>query len=569
MKNCILAVGFLLLQHTIHAQVWTPLGSNEQSNNSIANTAAFALYLQSSQDGVPHFSFIDDASGDHNVLDFKIHVQKFNGTQWIDIGAAATPEFPSSDFFPIAFDNNTLYMAYSEPTGGATSQKMSVKKWTGTNWQLVGNAGFSTGDINNLGIAVSNGKVYAAYADNGLGGKLTVKMFDNANAAAGWQTLGAQGFSFGVIYPMVGSSIKLAIDNNVPYVAYTDMGVGLGSVVVKKWTGLQWQTVGTNDASDNHMGIGVQLAFNSLHEPYIAYVDATDNSKGFVRKLNASNEWVTVSGQPVASTGVQTIVSLHMFHDIPVAGFGVNNASNISQAQVKIFNVHTNGWESVGTQPLSASTSSVTNVEVSSDHNHKLFVIYHNFNGGIYAKTFDASAVLPVDLLSFTAVKQRSNSVLQWATVNERQHKHFEVEQSTDGIHFIQLATVLADGNSTTHQYSFVHTTPAKAVNYYRLKQVDVDGSFTYSSVVSLDWSEHATIHVNISPNPVKQVLHVQHTLKDVKQAVIRTTDGRVVKQLNVSATTVDIPVQELVAGSYVLYLYGANGQLATSTFIK
>ena len=62
-----------LFAKTANAQSWTDLGSNETINNHITKTAAFALYLQSSQAGEPCFSFIDDDFGPNNAGDFKIH----------------------------------------------------------------------------------------------------------------------------------------------------------------------------------------------------------------------------------------------------------------------------------------------------------------------------------------------------------------------------------------------------------------------------------------------------------------------------------------------------------------
>jgi len=158
---------------------------------------------------------------------------------------------------------------------------------------------------------------------------------------------------------------------------------------------------------------------------------------------------------------------------------------------------------------------------------------------------------------------------LQWITTQEQQNKHFEIEHSIDGIHFNRLGKIAGNGTiSTDRQYQFVHTVPTKAVNYYRLKQVDNDGNFVYSKTVSLDWSQHAAIVVSIFPNPVKNILHVQHSVKNLQQAVIRTTDGKIVKQLTVTDATLDIPVQDLSAGNYVLYLYGKSEQ-AIKAFVK
>src|SRR5690606_26033954 len=83
--------------------------------------------------------------------------------------------------------------------------------------------------------------------------------------------------------------------------------------------------------------------------------------------------------------------------------------------------------------------------------------------------------------------------LLTWATASETNNARFEIQSSTDGIHFQTFAVIAGAGNSNTQvSYQTVHTHPVNGVNYYRIKQVDMDGSISYTDIRSVDFSEDA-----------------------------------------------------------------------------
>lgn len=98
-----------------------------------------------------------------------------------------------------------------------------------------------------------------------------------------------------------------------------------------------------------------------------------------------------------------------------------------------------------------------------------------------------ASTPLPVELISFEGETIGAVNHLHWSTATERNNAYFDVERSTDGLTFALVGTVDGAGNSqqVTH-YDMEDQRPLRGTNYYRLKQVDVDGTFTYSNVVAL-----------------------------------------------------------------------------------
>jgi hypothetical protein len=122
-----------------------------------------------------------------------------------------------------------------------------------------------------------------------------------------------------------------------------------------------------------------------------------------------------------------------------------------------------------------------------------------------------ASAILanplPVELTSFTAsVTKSGTGLLQWHTAAELNNDRFEIERSVNGVDFTQLGSV--DGSGTTNRpndYQFEDTNPVLSLVYYRLKQVDFDGEFEYSSLVPLDFTsgESNSGQLTVSPNPI------------------------------------------------------------------
>ena len=121
----------------------------------------------------------------------------------------------------------------------------------------------------------------------------------------------------------------------------------------------------------------------------------------------------------------------------------------------------------------------------------------------------DANAPLPVELTTFTATAAGASVRLAWATASEKNSERFDVERSGDGRDFARLGTVAAAGSSSSaHSYGFVdNQLPAgAALLYYRLKQVDADGSFSYSPVrsVALGGKAAAEAGLTLFPNPAR-----------------------------------------------------------------
>ena len=107
--------------------------------------------------------------------------------------------------------------------------------------------------------------------------------------------------------------------------------------------------------------------------------------------------------------------------------------------------------------------------------------------------------VLPVSITNFTASIKNTTTILNWATASETNNDYFTIERSRNNNDFSAIGTVYSKGNGAA-QYSYTDYTPLLGNAYYRLKQTDIDGKFTYSKIVQANIS--ALAHAYISPNP-------------------------------------------------------------------
>ena len=96
-------------------------------------------------------------------------------------------------------------------------------------------------------------------------------------------------------------------------------------------------------------------------------------------------------------------------------------------------------------------------------------------------------AVLPIELSKFNVKKGEQSVMLSWATASEKNNNHFEIQKSNNGTQFQTIGQVKGSGtNLSGAVYNFEDKTPSVGVSYYRLKQVDTDGTYAYTTVRSI-----------------------------------------------------------------------------------
>ncbi|HEY0031147.1 MAG TPA: T9SS type A sorting domain-containing protein [Bacteroidia bacterium] len=117
--------------------------------------------------------------------------------------------------------------------------------------------------------------------------------------------------------------------------------------------------------------------------------------------------------------------------------------------------------------------------------------------------TINGPMVLPVELLSFKGKSLLKSVQLEWVTATEIINDYFTIEKTRDGSNFEIVTTVDGAGNSTSiNSYVAYDTDPQSGVNYYRLKQTDFNGQFTYFETISVDFQGSEEFSLKVFPNP-------------------------------------------------------------------
>ena len=169
--------------------------------------------------------------------------------------------------------------------------------------------------------------------------------------------------------------------------------------------------------------------------------------------------------------------------------------------------------------------------------------------------------IIPVELVSFSASMDKNNVVLTWQTATELNSNFFDVERRISGSEWNSIGQVTAAGNSTrTIDYRFVDENVTNTVSFYRLKQVDLDGSFTYSQEVEVNTEIPTSFSLSQNyPNPFNPTTKINYSVPfDSKVTIsVYSVTGELVMELvndNVSAGSysVDFDGSNLASGMYI-----------------
>lgn len=184
-------------------------------------------------------------------------------------------------------------------------------------------------------------------------------------------------------------------------------------------------------------------------------------------------------------------------------------------------------------------------------------------------------AVLPLDLTSFEGKTVQDQNILEWLTATEEATDRFDIERSKDGYNYSKIGEVKASGYSTQNRnYLFYDRSPLLKHNYYRLKMIDLDGTFTYSEVVYIKMNFEDIL--NVYPNPIRSD-ELSLTLTQQfhnKSALFTITDirGRIVYQQNhemePGTNKIILQVSDIPIGTYFIHVDN-NEYSAHKKFIK
>jgi len=167
---------------------------------------------------------------------------------------------------------------------------------------------------------------------------------------------------------------------------------------------------------------------------------------------------------------------------------------------------------------------------------------------------------LQVNLLNFNGKNvNEKQALLNWTTTSESQNDHFEIERSGKNTDFKLIGSVSGKGTTTKiHNYTFTDNSPQDGVNFYRLKQVDINGKATYSSVIIVNFNFRK---IKIFPNPARDKIYIHNndnfSIGDNLKIELMDFSGKIVykqifKTKGINIITINVP-GGLANGMYII----------------
>jgi hypothetical protein len=287
-----------------------------------------------------------------------------------------------------------------------------------------------------------------------------------------------------------------------------------------------------------------------------------------------TRRWISIT--PANNLGVNAIVTMYQtqadFDDYnlsaglyPLLPTGPSDVSGI--ANIRITKV-SGGILGVGTSSVITPTS--VNWNATNNYWEITFTVTGTFSSFFVHAANPLGSALPVTVLSFSGTKENDQDVIRWTSGSEQNNAFYNIQHSQDGIRFTTLShvpTKATNGNSSTLlSYETSNTQPDMGHNYYRLEQVDINGtSNLYNKIIDLFRSENGTT-ATIYPNPAQDKLNIDlYTAKQSDVEIkIMNMYGAVVKQILATTqegtNTLKIDLKELAKGVYTIVLQ-ENGQ--------
>jgi hypothetical protein len=458
-----------------------------------------------------------------------------------------------------------------------------------------------------------NGTMSGACANVSLGGNdLFVTKLNPTNGACVWMSSGGStgndgSVGGGIVYDpttteiVVASNFSTAVANfgafSIPFVGGIDMCVLELNSSTGAWLGAVGAGSSTNDdavacaydalTSDIMIvgaitgnvtlpgSISLTASLAGSQDAWIGRYSVSSNGFIWAKKANG-NASDRANGVAVSGLGTVVIVGQYATNPTTFGSFSLTNTNSGGFDDVFVVGYSANAgaelWATkntnTGTQPTAANARAIAYVG-SNDY----WIAGQHVQGTTFGSTtlnssgfmdffiakLNTPTLVPLHWLNVNGKVNSSKQAVINFKVNETDVASYVVEKSTDGRIYTGIDTINSIGNGENN-YSFTEAEALSSIAYYRIKQIDVDGRFTYSTILKLTTNIAATI--SIYPNPVKNIftLSINKTLLNTN-AVITTATGKTVKQLIITQLQSQIDISNLSSGIYLLKLTNGISQ--------
>ncbi|MEL7248066.1 MAG: T9SS type A sorting domain-containing protein [Bacteroidota bacterium] len=248
------------------------------------------------------------------------------------------------------------------------------------------------------------------------------------------------------------------------------------------------------------------------------------------------------------------------------AGAIFSDPNGQSSGQASVFEFSGAAWSQLGNliDGEVAAEGLGRSVSLSGDGNLLAIGVPFNDAGGTNAgrsSVYSYFSIVPVEWATFRGEIQNEQILLHWSTASEVNNWKFAIQRSTDGKTWEEVGAVLGQGTTYEHTtYEFTDKTPRLGANYYRLKQIDWDGSSSYSTILLFDLGDRTAPIFRIYPNPASEVLYFE--IPGAGKACLYNTYGQLVREVEVPDEG-GIDISTLPAGVYWLTAFTAGQQIS------
>lgn len=182
---------------------------------------------------------------------------------------------------------------------------------------------------------------------------------------------------------------------------------------------------------------------------------------------------------------------------------------------------------------------------------------------------FVVYSTLPVRFLSFNAQKKNEGVVITWATDQEKNNSHFNIEKSENGATWNSIGMVFPKEGSSVNNYSFTDKSAVGTVVYYRIRQVDVDGGSTFSKVQVIRNAEVKNLAQVFSPAQNSIRVNFAQPLESAVQIRLFGSNGQLIstKSVNGASSRADLAVNN-GKGVYVVQVVDTAGSVQSSRVV-
>lgn len=425
-------------------------------------------------------------------------IAKWDGNSWSALGSGV-----NGAVHAIAVIGNDVYAAGSFTLAGGVPVN-NIAKWDGSSWSALGQG------LNELVLCltVSGSELYA-------GGFFTQAGGAPANRIAKWN---------GVSWSPLGSGIN----NEVNAIAVSGNNVYAGGIFsiaggnpvsgVARWDGTNWFDVG---GGVNGIARAICIVGNDVFVGGVFTMAGGSVPGRIVR-------WDGFAWHPLGDGVNGSVFSIQKSaNDLYVGGM-FTTAGNQSANRIAKFNIVNSTWSPIG----EGTSGSVDAMAVQGATGSMIICgafshVGNNIPANYVARFTDSENPLPVELLSFTAVCDANNVKLNWITASETNNAGFEIQRTSPfpspyqgesgeaGRGWENIGFVPGFGTSTEPKmYSFTDNNLTNGFFTYRLKQIDFDGTFIYSSEVEVEINTAINFSLEQNyPNPFNSSTKIKYQI--------------------------------------------------------